>query len=176
MPMEILHFADVETAMGRLRTVSSSLGLVYIELPNASGRGLAGWMKTNARGASLREGYAPNRAAAGQLVEFSEGKRKTFDLELDLRGTDFQLAVYEEVARVPFGQTASYSEIGARIGRPKAQRAVGAANGANPLPIVIPCHRIVGARGKLQGYAGGLELKARLLALESESPREGWLL
>ena len=62
------------------------------------------------------------------------------------------------------------------MGRPAAQRAVGAANGANPLPIVIPCHRIVGARGKLQGYAGGLELKARLLALESESPREGWLL
>ena len=174
--MEFLHFADVETALGRLRLVSSSGGLVYIELPNASGRGIAGWIKTNAPGAKLCEGYAPNRAAAGQLIEFSDGKRQTFDLELDLRGTDFQLAVYEEVARVPFGETASYAEIGARIGRPKAQRAVGAANGANPLPLVIPCHRIVGAGGKLQGYAGGLELKARLLALESGSPRDGWLL
>jgi O-6-methylguanine DNA methyltransferase len=174
--MEILHFADVDTALGRLRAVSSSRGLVYVELPNASGRGLAGWMKSNAPGGKLFEGYAPNRAAAAQLVEFSEGKRNSFDVSLDLRGTPFQLAVYDEVARVPYGETATYSEIAARIQRPTATRAVGAANGANPLPLVIPCHRIVGASGKLQGYAGGLEMKAKLLAIESGVPREGWLL
>ena len=176
MSMEILHFADVETALGWLRTVSSSRGLVYIELPNASGRGLAGWMKSNAPRADLLEGYAPNRAAAQQLVEYSEGKRKAFDISLDLRATEFQLAVYEEIVRVPFGDTASYTDIATRIGKPKAVRAVGAANAANPLPLVIPCHRIVGATGKLQGYAGGLDMKARLLALESGTPREGWLL
>jgi len=174
--MEILHYADIETAFGRLRTVSSSRGLVYVELPNASGRGLAGWMTSNAPGSKLLEGYAPNRAAAMQLIDFAEGKRKRFEISLDLRGTAFQLAVYDEVARVGFGQTATYSEIANRIDRPKAVRAVGAANGANPLPLVIPCHRIVGASGKLQGYAGGLEMKAKLLALESGVPREGWLL
>ncbi len=77
---------------------------------------------------------------------------------------------------MPFGDTASYTDIATRIGKPKAVRAVGAANAANPLPLVIPCHRIVGATGKLQGYAGGLDMKARLLALESGTPREGWLL
>ena len=174
--MEIFHFAEIETALGRLRVVSSTRGVVYVELPNASGRGLAGWMKTHARGAKLIEGYAPNRAAAQQLVDFAEGKRKAFDTLLDVRATPFQLQVYDEVARIPFGETATYSEIAQRVGRPKAVRAVGAANGANPIPLVIPCHRVISASGKLQGYAGGLELKARLLALESDVPREGWLL
>jgi O-6-methylguanine DNA methyltransferase len=176
MPMEVLHYADVDTELGLLRVVSSARGLVYVELPKASGRGLAGWMKSNAPGAKLLEGYAPNRAAAKQLGEFAEGKRRSFELSLDLRGTPFQIAVYDEVSRVPFGQTATYAEIAERIGRPRATRAVGAANAANPLPLVIPCHRIVGASGKLTGYAGGVELKARLLALESDVPREGWLL
>jgi O-6-methylguanine DNA methyltransferase len=174
--MEILHYTDVDTELGLLRVVSSARGLVYVELPKSSGRGLAGWMKSHAPGAKLLEGYAPNRAAAKQLDEFADGKRRTFDISLDLRGTPFQIAVYDEVARVPFGQTATYAQIATRIGRPSATRAVGAANGANPLPLVIPCHRIVGASGKLTGYAGGVELKARLLALESDVPREGCLL
>jgi O-6-methylguanine DNA methyltransferase len=174
--MEILHFADIDTAIGRLRVVSSNRGLVYVELPNANGRGLAGWMETYTRAPKLIEGYTPNRVAATQLIEFSEGKRNEFDVSLDLRATPFQLAVYEEVARIPFGESASYSQIAERISRPKAVRAVGAANGANPLPLVIPCHRVVGKSGKLQGYAGGLAMKAKLLALESSVPREGWLL
>ncbi|MCA9509565.1 MAG: methylated-DNA--[protein]-cysteine S-methyltransferase [Myxococcota bacterium] len=177
--MEVLHYADVETPVGSLRVVSSGRGLVYVELPNASGRGLAGWMKQNAPGGRLLEGYAPNRAAAVQLVDYLEGKRQRFDLSLDLRATPFQLAVYDEVARVGFGETATYAEIAARIGRPKAVRAVGAANGANPIPLVVPCHRIIASSGRLHGYAGGLELKARLLALESAeraAPPEGWLL
>ena len=97
--MEIFHYADIDAAIGRLRVVSSSRGLVYVELPNASGRGLAGWMKTRAAGAKLLEGYAPNRAAATQLIEFSEGKRQRFDLSLDLRATEFQLAVYDQAGR-----------------------------------------------------------------------------
>lgn len=176
--MEVLYSADVELPCGVLRVVSSGRGLVYVELPNANGRGLAGWMKQNAPGAKLLEGYAPNRAPALQLLEYFEGKRQHFDLELDLRATGFQQAVYGEVAKVEYGETATYREIAERIGRPKAVRAVGAANGANPLPLVIPCHRIIASNGKLHGYAGGLELKARLLALESSEralPPEGWL-
>lgn len=174
--MEVLHFAEVESELGVLRTVSSARGVVYIELPNASGRGLGGWIATNAPGARLVEGYAPNRVAVTQLLEYFDGKRRVFEMKLDLRGTAFQLACYDEVAKIEFGQVATYADIAGRIQRPKAVRAVGAANGANPLPIVIPCHRIVASSGKLQGYAGGLEMKARLLALESATPREGWLL
>jgi len=174
--MEVLHFAEVETSFGVLRTVSSVRGVVYIELPKASGRGLAGWISKYARSAKLVEGYAPNRTAATQLLEYFDGKREDFDMALDIRATEFQLACYAEVAKVGFGETTSYAEIAARMDRPKAVRAVGAANGANPLPLVIPCHRIVASNGKLHGYAGGLEMKARLLALESSAPREGWLL
>jgi O-6-methylguanine DNA methyltransferase len=174
--MEVFHTADIETALGRLRVASSPRGLCYIELPGASGRGLAGWMASQAPRAGLLEGYAPNRAAATQICEFLEGKRDEFELSLDLRGTPFQLATYERVAKIPYGETCSYGEIAKEIGRPKAVRAVGAANGANPLPLVIPCHRVVASNGRLQGYAGGLEMKARLLALESGRPREGWLL
>lgn len=174
--MELLHRAEIETPVGRLRVVSSVRGLVYVELPNASGRGLAGWMKSHAPGAKLIEGWAPNRASAQQLIEFTEGKRRAFDVAIDLRGTPFQLEVYEAVARIPFGEKATYTEIAERVGRPRANRAVGAANSVNPLPLVVPCHRVVAASGKLQGYAGGLAMKARLLALETAAPREGWLL
>jgi len=174
--MEILHFAEIESPLGRLRVVSSARGLVYVELPNASGRGLAGWTKENAPDAKLIEGWAPNRAAAQQLLEFTRGKRRSIDVSLDLRGTPFQVEVYNAVARIPFGEKATYSDIAKQIGRPKANRAVGAANSVNPLPLIIPCHRVVGASGKLQGYAGGLAMKARLLALEAAAPREGWLL
>ena len=147
-----------------------------MELPNASGRGLAGWMKSHAPGAKLIEGWAPNRVSAQQLIEFTEGKRRAFDVSIDLRGTPFQLEVYEAVARIPFGEKATYTEIAERVGRPRANRAVGAANSVNPLPLVIPCHRVVAASGKLHGYAGGLAMKARLLAIEAAPPREGWLL
>ena len=174
--MEILHGAELETPLGHLRVVSSARGLVYVDLPNANGRGLAGWMKVHAPDARLIEGWAPNRAAAQQLLEFTRGKRRTFDLSLDLRGTPFQESVYRAVAEIPFGEKATYSQIAERIGNPKANRAVGAANSVNPLPLVIPCHRVVGSSGKLQGYAGGLTMKARLLALEAAAPREGWLL
>jgi methylated-DNA-[protein]-cysteine S-methyltransferase len=101
-----------------------------------------------------------------QLAEYLEGKRRAFDLPLRLEGTDFQKEVWEAVSHVPYGQTASYGEIALLIGRPKASRAVGAANGANPIPIVIPCHRVIGADGSLTGYGGGLPLKSRFLALE----------
>ena len=99
-----------------------------------------------------------------------------FELELDLRGTSFQLAVYEEVVKIPFGEARSYGEVAAAIGRPKAVRAVGAANGANPVPLIVPCHRVIASNGQLQGYGGGLDLKARLLAMEQSGAAQGRLL
>lgn len=104
--------------------------------------------------------------ARRQLCAYFEGRLTRFDLALDPRGTPFQRAVWEELARIPPGETISYGELARRIGRPSASRAVGAANGANPLPIVVPCHRVIGAAGSLTGFAGGLDTKRWLLALE----------
>lgn len=106
------------------------------------------------------------RDAIRQLREYFDGRLRRFDLPLDPQGTEFQKRVWRELLTIPFGEVRSYSQIAGAIGAPKAVRAVGAANGANPLPIVVPCHRVIGANGKLVGYGGGLPLKQRLLALE----------
>jgi methylated-DNA-[protein]-cysteine S-methyltransferase len=102
-----------------------------------------------------------------QLNEYFAGKRNCFELELDFTGTEFQKRVWEALLTIPFGETRSYSEIAAQIGNPKAVRAVGAANGKNPISIVAPCHRVIGTSGDLTGFAGGLKAKESLLTLES---------
>src|SRR5262245_35626242 len=105
--------------------------------------------------------------AVRQLGEYFAGERKTFSLTLIPEGTEFQRAVWSELQNIPYGETISYKELAERIGKPKAVRAVGAANGANPIPIIIPCHRVIGNDGSLTGFGGGLPLKKRLLELES---------
>ena len=104
--------------------------------------------------------------AASQLNEYFEGKRKNFDLPLKFDGTEFQNRVWQELLKIPFGNTISYKELAERIGNAKACRAVGMANNKNPIPIIIPCHRVVGSNGNLTGYAGGLDVKKFLLDLE----------
>ena len=101
-----------------------------------------------------------------QLGEYFAGKRTKFDLTLDFLGTDFQKSVWGELLRIPFGETRTYGEIAKKLGNAKAMRAVGAANGRNPISIIAPCHRVIGASGKLTGFAGGLKAKADLLHLE----------
>lgn len=126
----------------------------------------------------LKPGKRPEGEPAGarhrdferQLVEYLEGKRRVFELPRRLEGSEFQKEVWEAVSQIPYGQTASYGEIAHVIGKPRASRAVGAANGANPIPIVIPCHRVIGSDGSLTGYGGGLALKSRFLALEGILP------
>ena len=105
-------------------------------------------------------------AAAVQLREYFAGERATFDLPLNPDGNAFERRVWAELARIPYGDTASYAEIARRIGRPGAARAVGRANARNPIAIVVPCHRVIGSDGSLTGYAGGLDAKRALLALE----------
>jgi methylated-DNA-[protein]-cysteine S-methyltransferase len=101
-----------------------------------------------------------------QLAEYFDGRRRQFDLPLAPEGTPFQQSVWRALLDIPYGETISYGELATRIGRRSASRAVGLANGSNPLPIVIPCHRVIGASGKLTGYGGGLAIKDQLLALE----------
>jgi methylated-DNA-[protein]-cysteine S-methyltransferase len=116
--------------------------------------------------------------ARQQLADYFAGTRRTFTVPLDLaRGTEFQNRVWNALRTIPFGQTRSYGQIAAQIGRGSAVRAVGAANGRNPIPIIVPCHRVIGADGTLTGFTGGLAIKARLLALEGRpvSPQDAQL-
>lgn len=110
----------------------------------------------------------PVARAARQLREYFAGKRTDFDLPLAPEGTEFQRSVWRRLQEIPYGETISYGELARRVGNPKASRAVGAANGQNPIPIVIPCHRVIGANGKLTGFGGGLPTKEALLALEAK--------
>jgi len=105
-----------------------------------------------------------------QLTEYFAGQRMQFDVPLDFHGTDFQKRVWSALLQIPFGETRSYAEIARTIGRPSAVRAVGAANGRNPISIIAPCHRVIGSNGALTGFAGGLPAKQLLLALESRQP------
>jgi len=170
--METLFTSRFETSVGRLRIVSSEKGLVYVELPHANGRGFAGWMKTHSPDAKVIERRTQHEDTIDQLLEYASGERRVFEIDLDLRATPFQKAVYKYVAKIQYGETLSYSAIANAIENPKAVRAVGAANGANPIPLVIPCHRVIARGGALQGYAGGLDMKARLLAMERALPEE----
>jgi O-6-methylguanine DNA methyltransferase len=165
--MEVLCSSRFESPIGPLRIVTSQKGLVYVELPHANGRGFEGWRRTHAPEAEVVDRRTDHDDVIDQLLEFLASERHEFAIELDLRATDFQRAVYDVVACIPYGETLCYSEVADAIGRPKAVRAVGAANGANPIPLVIPCHRVIARDGALQGYAGGLDVKARLLAMES---------
>ena len=114
----------------------------------------------------------PLAMARQQLEEYFAGTRKDFDLPLNINGTEFQVSVLEALRNIPYGETVSYGEIAKRIGRPKAVRAVGAANGRNPIPIVVPCHRVIGSSGDLTGFGGGLDTKEALLRLEAENTQD----
>jgi methylated-DNA-[protein]-cysteine S-methyltransferase len=128
------------------------------------------------RSAEWREGGHPLLdTAQQQLHEYFEGRRRSFDLPLAPRGTDFQRHVWTTLGSIPYGQTVSYAELALRVGRPSASRAVGAANGRNPLPIVLPCHRVIGANGSLTGFGGGLPTKRFLLELEGALQRQDLL-
>ena len=109
------------------------------------------------------------KATMGQLQEYFEGKRKDFNIPMKAKGTEFQKSVWDQLLKVPYGETCSYGEIAKRIGNPKASRAIGMANNRNPISIIIPCHRVIGSSGKLVGYGGGLDIKERLLKLEKEN-------
>jgi methylated-DNA-[protein]-cysteine S-methyltransferase len=118
---------------------------------------------------------APFAAAAGQLADYFDGRRTTFDLPLALAGTAFQQLVWSALRSIPYGTTVSYGQLAALIGRPSAARAVGLANGRNPISIIVPCHRVVGSDASLTGYGGGMERKRYLLALEQQAAAGGAL-
>lgn len=159
-------YAAIDTPIGLMRLASTRLGLCKVTLPNESEASFVAWLRTSFPSAQVLESTDENARAIDELQDYLAGRLTAFAVRLDMHGTDFQRAVWEAVARVPYGETRSYGEIAVETGRPAACRAVGAANGANPLPPFVPCHRIIGRNGGLTGYGGGLDLKARLLDLE----------
>ena len=168
---ETIYRTTLDSPLGTLRLVFTSGGLAAIALPEEPSRPgrYDRWMQRVFPGAQLQStlpGGSAHAEVVQQLDQYFEGHRRVFDLPLDLRGSPFQKVVWSSVARIPFGRIASYSEIAHLAGSPAASRAVGAANGANPIPLVIPCHRVVGADGSLTGYGGGLPAKRWLLVHE----------
>jgi methylated-DNA-[protein]-cysteine S-methyltransferase len=156
-----LHRAVVDSPTGPLTLVASDRGLravlwLHTELPSPY----------VPAGATVIDGPDPGEAidaAAAQLDEYFAGTRTEFDLPLDMVGTDFQVSAWNALCTIPFGETVSYGEQARRLGDLRKARAVGAANGRNPIPIIVPCHRVVGANGSLTGFGGGIETKAWLL-------------
>ncbi len=124
------------------------------------------WMERYVPERRCVDEIGPNRAAIEQILEYLASERTHFDVPLDLRGTPFQRAVWDALLEIPYGENRSYADVARAVGRPKAQRAVGSANSANPVSLIVPCHRVIAADGSLGGYGGGKELKARLLAME----------
>lgn len=166
-PDGILQVGEVSTPHGAIWLAAGPRGLRVVTVP--------GGTREECLRLALRHGVGDRVAEGGPLIEqaraeleaYLAGRLRRFTVPLDPVGTDFQRLVWATVAAIPYGETATYREIAARIGRPRAVRAVGAANGANPLAIVIPCHRVVGSDGSLTGYGGGVAMKRALLDLEA---------
>jgi methylated-DNA-[protein]-cysteine S-methyltransferase len=152
-----MRYAIMETPVGPVTVVSTPKGL-----------------------SSVRFGAAPPRDAVAdedanrpyirQIAEYFDGRRRRFDLPLDLEGTSFQMAVWQELRAIPYGETRSYGDIARKLGNPGAARAVGMANHDNPIAVVVPCQRVIGSNGALTGYAAGLPLKKKLLSIEQRPP------
>ena len=152
-----IQFQHVETPIGRILVAGDDLAVRHVRFERDNAPGPL-WVP--ARG-------GPVGQAARELNEYFAGKREHFEVAAVPAGTEFQLRVWKQLRTIPYGETTSYGELARRIGQPTASRAVGAANGANPIPIIIPCHRAVGADGSMTGFGGGITVKRKLLALEA---------
>lgn len=159
-----MYYCYLDTPIGELLLAGEDGGLSMIGFPKGSMRRdpEPDWIYNE----------KPLTAARQQLEEYFAGQRKEFDLPLRLTGSEFQISVLQALQQIPYGETVSYGEIARRIGRPKAVRAVGAANGRNPIPIVVPCHRVIGSSGDMTGFGGGIDTKEALLRLEAENTQD----
>jgi len=153
----------IASPVGKLRLVASEKGLVAIDVRSNAKK------IVSAKNASAQAILIKTRK---QLEQYFAGKRTTFDVALDLVGTEFQVQAWRALSHIPFGKTISYGQQAANIKKPRAFRAIGSANGKNPIPIIVPCHRVVASDGSLGGYSLGLKMKKQLLALEGVSEAE----
>jgi methylated-DNA-[protein]-cysteine S-methyltransferase len=163
-----LHYTIIDSPIGPLLLASTEEGLCFIEFGNEEDSlpSLQRWCKKTFLGMNLLRDDRWNKPAIDQLQEYFAGERQVFDLSFVLYGTPFQKAVWTELSKIPYGETRSYKDIALALGASKAVRAIGGANNRNPIPVIFPCHRVIGSNGALVGYGGGLPIKEYLLSLE----------
>lgn len=165
----VVGYTVMDSPIGPLLLASTEKGLCFLEFGNEENGlpSLQRWCKKTFLGVKPVRDDARNEAVKAQLSEYFAKERKQFDVPIDLYGTAFQKQVWTALTHIPYGETRSYKEIALAIGASKAVRAIGGANNRNPIPVIIPCHRVIGANGALVGYGGGLPIKQHLLSLEN---------
>lgn len=161
-----LYWTSVTHENWSMHIAATSVGLCYVGSPNQLFKEMADWAHARFAGSTLIRDDDRLQSYAAELIEYLQGTRQSFSIPFDLRGTPFQLAVWNALCSIPYGQTKSYSDIANQIQRPAAVRAVGAAIGANPVLIMVPCHRVIGMNGALIGFRAGMDVKKKLLQLE----------
>ena len=164
----LINTTSLHTPIGKIKLAKSDQGLCYLALPGLADR-LPSFLNKNFPGAEIKANRDVFSDEINQLEQYFAGQRRQFELELDLRVSPFYKSALELVAKVPYGEVTNYGAIARRLGRPGSVRAVGGANAHNPIPIIIPCHRVLNSKGELNGYAGGLPMKKQLLELEIAS-------
>lgn len=164
--MQKIYFSTYDSKVGLLKIASTPEGVCRIGLPGESTGDCRLWLEKNFPEHEVIQSRGENSYVLQQLKEYFEGKRKKFDVKLNLLGTPFQKKVWKALMDIGYGKTLSYKDLAVKIGKPTAFRAVGNANAQNPVPIIIPCHRVIKADGKLGGYGGGLTLKKQLIEHE----------
>jgi len=166
IPEDAMVLGLANTPMGPFRAVFTARGLACLTFPADALEGCEAWIRTREPGTHVLHNHPILAALSIELTAYFECSLHQFSFPLDLRGTPFQLDVWHALGEIPYGEVRSYADIANTIGRPRAVRAVGMANHDNPVPIVVPCHRVIGSNRSLTGYGGGLDLKERLLQLE----------
>jgi O-6-methylguanine DNA methyltransferase len=161
-----VYCTSFDSRIGRIYVASTDDGVCKISVPKESRKDFFGWLKEHFDLETVTDNRSRNKEVIDQLTRYFNGKLAKFTCPIDMVGTPFQIRVWRELAKIPYGSTITYKHLAKRAGVPKASQAVGRANGANPLPIIIPCHRILGSNGALVGYSCGIKTKEFLLRLE----------
>lgn len=166
----IIYYSEIDSSsMGPLTILATDKGVCKIQFGSleSSTGSLQRWSKKTIPCSELISGEFKLQPVASQIIEYFRGERKSFHFDIDFHGTAFQQKVWKELLNIPYGETKSYKEMAQAIFAPKAVRAIGGAVNKNPIPIVVPCHRVIGSNGSLVGYNGGLDKKEKLLVLEN---------
>lgn len=164
--MRSFTWSTVSTQVGELHVATSKLGVCRVALPNERRGEFLSWLDRHAEGGALIEDHKAHEELGGQLRKYFNRDLTRFTVPIDLIGTEFQVQVWKELVSIPYGTTITYGELAKRVGRPQGAQSVGGANGANPVPIIVPCHRVVGSDESMTGYGGGIAMKEFLLRLE----------
>jgi methylated-DNA-[protein]-cysteine S-methyltransferase len=159
-------WTSFESPIGIVFVASTERGLCKVVLPGEGEKRFFRWIERTFPQSALVESSREGKAVVSQLLEYFKNKREKFDVALDFHGSDYNVRVWKELVKIPYGTTISYKQLAKRVGTPTAYQTVGHANGMNPIPIIVPCHRVIGSDGSMTGYGGGIKTKEYLLKLE----------